>query len=55
MKINKEWHLANRMPRNPTPQQRLTWHLEHEKNCSCRKMPASMRAELEKNLKLPPL
>lgn len=36
-KINKEWHLKNKMPKNPTVQQRIEWHREHLKYCSCRK------------------
>lgn len=32
-KINKEWHLAHPMPKNPTQEQRLKWHLEHSKHC----------------------
>jgi hypothetical protein len=35
-KINAEWHNANRMPRNPTEDQRLAWHLEHLRHCQCR-------------------
>lgn len=35
-KINKEWHLANKMPKNPTTDQRIKWHLEHAKKCKCR-------------------
>ncbi len=35
-KINKEWHLANKMPRNATFEQRVEWHREHLKHCSCR-------------------
>lgn len=31
MKINKEWHLKNRMPKNPTSEQRIAWHIEHKK------------------------
>ena len=30
-----EWHLKNKMPRNPTLDQRLKWHVEHARNCSC--------------------
>ena len=39
MKINREWHLKNRMPKNATFEQRVKWHLAHEKNCSCRPIP----------------
>jgi hypothetical protein len=45
MKINKEWHQANPMPRNPTLEERFAWHVEHSKNCNCRKMPIKL-AEL---------
>jgi hypothetical protein len=53
MKINKEWHQANRMPPNPTIEERLAWHLEHAKNCSCRKMPANIAALLQKKTEIP--
>lgn len=39
MKLNKEWHLLHRMPENTTLQQRIAWHIEHHKNCSCRPIP----------------
>lgn len=51
MKINKEWHLANRMPKNPTIQQRIDWHLLHQKYCNCRLIPEKLlKVILEKNL-----
>jgi hypothetical protein len=49
MAINKEWHLAHKMPKNPTFEQRLEWHREHNKNCSCRPwFPAKLKEEMEK-------
>ena len=49
MKLNREWHLANRMPKNATLDQRVEWHLEHEKQCGCREdVPRTVRAELER-------
>jgi len=47
MSINREWHLANRMPRTATLEQRLHWHLAHAANCDCREMPPTIRRELE--------
>jgi hypothetical protein len=47
MKINKSWHEAHRMPKNPTLEERLEWHLSHALNCGCREMPAAIRKELE--------
>lgn len=48
MKLNKEWHQLNPMPKKPTLEERLAWHLEHSKNCECRKMPEKIAAKLLK-------
>ena len=42
MKLNKEWHHKNKMPKNPTLQERITWHKEHMKNCKCRTAPKNL-------------
>jgi hypothetical protein len=47
-KINKEWHEKHRMPKNATIAQRIEWHLEHERHCSCRTMPEKLKEELRK-------
>jgi hypothetical protein len=47
-KINKEWHEKNIMPKNPTMDQRIQWHLEHAKNCSCRKIEGKIAEEMKK-------
>lgn len=47
MKLNREWHLEHKMPRNATLEERLHWHLAHAANCECREMPPSIRKELE--------
>jgi hypothetical protein len=47
VKINKEWHLKNKMPKKPTLEVRIKWHIEHAKNCTCREMPDSIRKEIE--------
>lgn len=44
--INKEWHLENRMPKNPTDEQRLIWHIEHSAHCDCRKLSDMLKAEI---------
>ena len=48
-KTNRAWHEANRVPKNPTPAQRIAWHKAHAENCACRPIPegvlALMRAE----------
>ncbi len=48
MKINKEWHLANKMPKNPTLDQRVKWHIEHARNCSCRPLGGKILEEIKK-------
>lgn len=41
-KLNRDWHEANPMPNNPTPEQRMVWHTGHAANCACRAMPAGV-------------
>jgi len=48
MKVNEEWHLANRMPQNPTIDQRIKWHMEHASNCACRPMDGKILEEIKK-------
>jgi hypothetical protein len=49
MKINKEWHLKHPMPKNPSFEERLEWHREHQKNCSCHpELPAKLMEEMKK-------
>ena len=46
-KLNKEWHLATRMPRNATIEARIAWHLEHSKHCGCRPIPEKLKAAIK--------
>jgi len=48
--INKEWHLKNKMPKNPSHDQRMKWHIEHGKNCNCRKPTDKLLREIEEYL-----
>ncbi len=48
MKTNKTWHQANKMPKNPTLEQRIEWYLEHSKNCTCRPFPEKLKLEIDK-------
>ncbi len=48
MKINKEWHEKNKMPKNPTFKQRIQWHIAHEKNCNCRPIPKKLADDIKK-------
>ena len=42
-KINKKWHENNRMPKNPSLQERVDWHKRHTKYCACRSIPTSLK------------
>lgn len=48
-KINAKWHRANRMPKDATFEQRVTWHEEHARECGCRSgdMPADIKKAIE--------
>ena len=46
-RLNAAWHESHPMPKNPTTEQRLAWHVAHQKNCGCRAMPAKLRAMLK--------
>lgn len=48
MTINAKWHKQNRMPKNPTIEQRIKWHLEHQKHCECRPIPGKLFKEMKK-------
>jgi hypothetical protein len=47
--INKEWHKKNKMPKNPSFEERVKWHKEHSKNCKCREgIPKKLKEEMKK-------
>lgn len=48
MKINKEWHAKNPMPKHPTFLEKTEWHLAHVKNCGCRPIPLKLQEEIKK-------
>lgn len=54
-KINADWHKKHRMPKNPTVQQRIKWHLEHQKNCGCHPgLPLKLKEDMRKlKMKIP--
>jgi hypothetical protein len=47
-KINAEWHRANPMPRNPTMEQRIAWHVAHAKACRCREISGKLLEEMKR-------
>ncbi len=46
MKINKDWHKKNVMPKKPTLNQRIQWHVDHARECGCRPIPENIKAKL---------
>lgn len=46
--INREWHEKNKMPKNPSFEQRIKWHKEHMKNCKCREPSEKLKKEMKK-------
>lgn len=53
--INAAWHKKNKMPKNPTLQQRIDWHVRHQKNCGCRSgLPVKLKEEMKRlKIKIP--
>jgi hypothetical protein len=50
IKINKERHLANKMPVKATLDQKIKRHIEHVSHCKCRPMPDKIKKEIEKRI-----
>ena len=46
MKINKSWHKKNPIPKNLTLEQRIQWHVNHERECNCRPIPDNIKIKL---------
>ena len=40
--MNAEWHAAHPMPHHVSYEQRVAWHLEHQRHCGCRPLPAGV-------------
>jgi len=47
-KLNAVWHKANKMPKNPSLDERVKWHLEHSRNCQCRVLGGKILEEIKK-------
>ncbi|NMB56559.1 hypothetical protein GYA19_01305 [Candidatus Beckwithbacteria bacterium] len=47
-KINAKWHLSHKMPKNPTLDQRVEWHVQHAKHCFCRPLGGKILEEIKK-------
>lgn len=47
-KLNREWHAAHRMPARATLEERIAWHLEHQRHCRCRPIPEKLLGEMKR-------
>jgi len=47
MKINKNWHLKNKLPKNTSANQRLQWHADHARECGCRPIPPAVLSKMK--------
>lgn len=52
MTVNAAWHMKNKMPKNPTIDERVEWHLTHSKNCTCRPLGGKILEEIKKRKSL---
>jgi hypothetical protein len=46
--INAKWHRVNPMPKNPTMDQRIAWHLAHAKACGRREISGRLLEEMKR-------
>lgn len=44
----KNWHKENKMPKNPSLDERIKWAIGHAGKCGCRSIPESLLAEIKK-------
>jgi uncharacterized protein YdhG (YjbR/CyaY superfamily) len=47
--MNVEWHKAHVMPKGASLDQRIAWHREHEKRCSCRPIPPKLLEQMRRH------
>ena len=45
--MNKLWHTENKMPPKATLEQRIQWHMKHQKHCACREIPKSISPHIQ--------
>lgn len=46
-RLNREWHLANKMPPKATLDQRIAWHVAHREHCGCREITGKLSAQMQ--------
>jgi hypothetical protein len=48
MTINADWHTKSKMPKNPSLDERIKWHLNHVKHCNCRPLGGKILEEVKR-------
>ncbi len=48
MQINAKWHSTHKIQKSPSIGQRIEWHREHMRHCSCRLVPERLKEEMSK-------
>lgn len=38
--------MTNKMPKNPTMDQKVEWHIDHARNCDCRPIDSKILEEI---------
>lgn len=47
--MDKWWHVAHKMPKKASIEERIAWHAEHLKHCQCRTdYPEKLKIEMNK-------
>jgi hypothetical protein len=47
--MNALWHQQHPLARNAAFSERIAWHREHQTQCGCRPVPASLREHITAN------
>jgi hypothetical protein len=48
MTINAIWHNKNKMPKNPSLDDRVKWHVAHSHHCQCRPLHGKILEEIKR-------
>ena len=51
-RMNAEWHAAHPMPHHVSYEERVAWHLEHQRHCGCRPLPAGVADQFRLQLQV---
>jgi hypothetical protein len=46
MRINCAWHARHPLPPDARLEQKIDWHLAHQRHCGCHPMPVAIRIAL---------